>query len=249
MGELQKNVVDDDNDTLLFKRLEEHVLENFPNPDRIGCFDHDTLVKFVETPGKLDLEDPKYMHVFQCAECTRELMELRRLREERLAGAAHSKVRQTAWRLTWAAAALALAAVVGFVALRYRDNRQVQTATEQQLVPVFVDLSSKGVARDTDSSQAAPLTTLPTSRIRAHLILPFYSPGGRYSVTVSRDRSQAQLKASGSATASVNGSHTELTVDLDLTHVSPGMYFLGTTRDDDGGPYYYPITVRQSTKD
>ena len=84
MGELRNFVRDDENDTLLFEKLQEHVLEHYPNPDRVGCLDRSTLIAFVEAPGKLDLEDPKYLHVFRCAECTRDLMELRRLREERI---------------------------------------------------------------------------------------------------------------------------------------------------------------------
>lgn len=75
---------DDTNDTLLFDKLEEYVLEHYPNPQRIGCFDHDVLTTFVETPQDLDLTDLKYLHIFKCAECTRDLIELRRIREKRL---------------------------------------------------------------------------------------------------------------------------------------------------------------------
>lgn len=73
---------DDEDDTLLFEKLQEHVLEKYPNPERIGCFDHSTLKAWVYTPEKLDLSDPKYLHVLKCAECTRELIELRMLRNQ-----------------------------------------------------------------------------------------------------------------------------------------------------------------------
>jgi hypothetical protein len=33
---------DDDDDTLLFEKLQEHVLERYPNPERKGCIDHST---------------------------------------------------------------------------------------------------------------------------------------------------------------------------------------------------------------
>lgn len=84
MSRLRNFERDDENDTLLFDKLEEYVLEHYPNPQRIGCLDHDTLTTFVETPQNLDLADPKYLHIFKCRECTRDLMELRRMREERL---------------------------------------------------------------------------------------------------------------------------------------------------------------------
>jgi hypothetical protein len=82
VDERQSFLQDDDDDTLLFEKLQEHVLEKYPNPERIGCIDHSTLKTWVYSPQKLDLSDPKYLHVLKCAECTRELIELRRRRNE-----------------------------------------------------------------------------------------------------------------------------------------------------------------------
>jgi hypothetical protein len=76
---------DDDDDTLLFEKLQEHVLERFPNPDRIGCIEPATLSTWVYAPQELDLSDPKYLHVLKCAECTRDLIELRKQRNEQRA--------------------------------------------------------------------------------------------------------------------------------------------------------------------
>ena len=82
MDERQSFLKDDDDDTSLFEKLQEHVLEKYPNPERIGCIDHTTLKAWVYTPEKLDLSDPKYLHVLKCAECTRELLELREQRNK-----------------------------------------------------------------------------------------------------------------------------------------------------------------------
>jgi hypothetical protein len=84
VDDLQSFAGDDEDDTLLFDKMQEHVLEHYPNPKRLGCFDSATLRTFVETPGKLDLSDPKYLHILKCAECTRDLIDLRRLLAERL---------------------------------------------------------------------------------------------------------------------------------------------------------------------
>jgi hypothetical protein len=46
-----------------FEKLQEHVLEKYPNPERVGCIDHSTLKTWVYSPEKLDLSDPKYLHV------------------------------------------------------------------------------------------------------------------------------------------------------------------------------------------
>jgi hypothetical protein len=65
---------DDDNDTLLFDQLQEYVLTHYPNPDRVGCLDAQTLEAFVYAPETLELSDCKFLHVFKCAECTRVLI-------------------------------------------------------------------------------------------------------------------------------------------------------------------------------
>jgi hypothetical protein len=80
--------------------------------------------------------------------------------------------------------------------------------------------------------------------IDLRLVLPYYSPAGNYCVTVSRDPSQSVVEASDSAQATVQASHTELRVRLNLRRLTPGGHYLGTTREGDGAPYYYPVTLR-----
>jgi hypothetical protein len=84
VNELHRAARDDEDDTRLFDTLQEYVLAHYPNPHRVGCLDSDLLRRIVETPEQLDLGDPKYLHVFKCAECTRELRELRRSRDARI---------------------------------------------------------------------------------------------------------------------------------------------------------------------
>ena len=247
VGELRNFVRDDENDTLLFEKLQEHVLEHYPNPDRVGCLDRSTLIAFVEAPGKLDLEDPKYLHVFRCAECTRELIELRRLREERILQAAirPSQHGSRWWWYAGIAASVAVVAVLIGVSRKHYTNQPVETAQSGAPVSVSVDLSADGLARDGGGSDAPAPVPLPRRVIDLRLVLPYYSPAGNYRVTVSRGQSQNQVEASGSALATVQGSHTELRVRLDLGHLTPGSHYLATAREGDGAPYYYPLTIRQ----
>ena len=247
VGELRNFVKDDENDTLLFERLQEHVLENYPNPDRVGCFDRATLIAFVETPRKLDLEDPKYLHVFRCAECTRDLMELRRLREERIPQTAtrHSQRGSRWWWYAGIAASVAVIAVLIGVSRKHYTYHSVDTAQSEAPFSVSVDLSVDGLARDGGSGEALAPVSLPRQVMDLRLVLPYYSPAGNYRVTVSRYQSQGQVEASGFAQASVQGSHTELRVRLDLRHLTPGSHYLGTAREGDGAPYYYPLIIRQ----
>jgi hypothetical protein len=79
----QEFLEDDDNDTALFERLQKHVLNNCPNPERVGCPSHAILEVFVKSPATVAAEELNGLHILKCAECTRELIELRRNREER----------------------------------------------------------------------------------------------------------------------------------------------------------------------
>ena len=81
VAERQPFANDDENDTLLFEKLQEHILTHYPNPERIGCPDPAILKKFADTPREVGLPNLNELHIFKCAECTRTLIELRRQRE------------------------------------------------------------------------------------------------------------------------------------------------------------------------
>lgn len=248
MDERQSFFEDDDNDTLLFEKLQEHVLEKYPNPDRIGCIDHIILKAWVNTPEKLDLTDPKYLHVLKCAECTRELIELRRLRNEQSARAkvgVPSPLSPAAnWRRTaFAAIPLCFLVVAGVIYWRTHSvaaPAQIAVATP---VAVTIDLSQAGTTRGSDAS-TVPVGTLPRRVVNAHVVLPNFSPGGNYLVSITTDRGGASEKATGRAVAKVQGFHADLTVVLDLRNQSPGTYFFATTHEGDPASYFYPLTVR-----
>jgi hypothetical protein len=75
--------LDDENDTLLFEKLQEHVLVHCPNPERKGCPDPAVLKSLIDDPGNVTLAALNDLHVFKCAECTRLLMELRQKKKQR----------------------------------------------------------------------------------------------------------------------------------------------------------------------
>ena len=83
MVNFQDFLEDDDDDTALFERLEEHVLKSCLNPERVGCPSRAILEAFVESPAGVTLEDLNELHILKCAECTRDLIELRHKRESR----------------------------------------------------------------------------------------------------------------------------------------------------------------------
>ena len=75
--------LEDNNDTLLFEKLQEHVLAHYPNPERKGCPDPAVLKSLIETPGEVTLAALNDLHIFKCAECTRMLMELKQQKKHK----------------------------------------------------------------------------------------------------------------------------------------------------------------------
>jgi hypothetical protein len=104
-------------------------------------------------------------------------------------------------------------------------------------------LSEAGTTRGGETSNVAPVL-LPRRVVTAHVILPNFSPGGNYVVSVATDRTGGAEKAAGRAVANVQGFHAHLTVTLDLRSLQPGTYFLATTHEGDPASYFYPLTVQ-----
>ena len=243
---------DDENDTRMFDKLEEYVLEHYPNPQRIGCLDHNTLSAFVETPEKLDLGEVKYLHIFKCAECTRDLRELRRIREGRLqqsltsssvaSSSAQEKSRK--WKQWFAKAAeLACTAAIRIEAWWKAHSRgPADHPSVEDAVPEMIDLSGELSIGTEPVSHEHPIT-LPRKVVDLHLVLPVGSPAGIYRITVAKERGLRGLQADGSASAILLGSQTELDVKLDLRQVTSGAYFLGVVREQDRVSHDFPLLI------
>ena len=240
----QSLLQDDDDDSLLFEKLQEHVLERYPNPERKGCIDHATLETWVYSPRKLDLSDPKYLHVLKCAECTRELIELRKQRDARREAQIGNQVaRPRNWRWVGLAAVLVCSIALGGVAYWRAHSPSSSMATIPATpVALTIDLSQAGATRGSETSTVAPVL-LPRRVVAAHVLLPYFSPGGKYLVSIASQRG-GESKASGTAVANVKGFHADLIVQLDLRSLQPGTYFLATTHDGDSASYFYPLTLR-----
>jgi hypothetical protein len=237
---------DDENDTLLFTKAEEYVLKNHPNPDRIGCPGPATLRAFVEAPRNVELAELNGLHIMRCAECTRDLIELRRQRTRDMQSPRIRLARSIIWnwKLAGIAACLSLIAFT-WSALQQRERTEEVarlSSASNNSVSMLVDLSSDGVSRGTEASAPHPIL-LPSRLLNLHLILPYYSPSGTYRIFLTRDKSTSSLVASAEGTATADGPHLELHVEMNLNQVQAGNYLLGTQRLGDGAPYYYPVTI------
>ena len=246
MNERQSSSNNDENDTLLFDTLQDYVLEHYPNPQRVGCLNRQTLEEFVSCPENLDLADPKYLHVFKCAECTRDLMALRQGRQitdvpqlsSALLPAVHSRSR--GWMI-WAGA-LAFGCVLLVIGLGWRS--QLRSARkEEQAVSEVLDLSQSGGQRGSHSPMSGEYS-LPRKLIDLYVTLPYYSPAGEYRVLVATDRKLGSVKTEGRAVATAQGAETRLSVRLDLRPLPPGKYYLVTTHEADSASYFYTLRLK-----
>lgn len=247
MSKAENLAHDDDDDTALFEQWREQVVRDYPNPERIGCLDPETLRTFVETPSKLDLADLKYLHIVQCAECTKDLNELRRAREERLCQATsvpEKRVFQRRSFVGWKFVAVAGTAciLVAIIALTWRKEslsavKGIQVEAEVQKT---IDLSGDGVLRGGSDRKLS--ISFPRRLVNLDLVLPFYSPAGGYRISLSKEKNSGEIQYRY-ATANANGPHTELRVQLDLRSMRPGHYLLGTAHEGDPEPSYYPFTL------
>jgi hypothetical protein len=147
------------------------------------------------------------------------------------------------WRwAVFASVLLCCLAVAGVIYWRSHLGTTPAQVAQSTPVAVTIDLSQAGTTRGTDTT-TLPAVVLPRRVNNTHLILPNFSPGGNYVVSVTTDRNGASEKATGRAVANVQGFHTDLTVALDLRSLPPGTYFLATTHDGDPASYFYPLTV------
>lgn len=236
---------DDEDDTHLFTEAEQYVLTHHPNPDRVGCPGPATLSRFVESPAEVDLAEMNDLHVMHCAECTRDLMELRRERQRRLEANSVSSIprRTWAWASLAVAASLVLVMLSMFLVSRNKPNNS-GPALAQQHAPVqeFIDLSGDGVSRGVEDS-TRPAIALPAQPLDVRLRLPYFSPSGTYRVFLAKERDLSSAVMSVTTSAVVNGPKTDLQFKFDLSRVTRGSYFLATQRLEHDPPYFYTVTI------
>jgi hypothetical protein len=150
--------------------------------------------------------------------------------------------RQRKLVLAFAAASCLVVAATVVSLVRYGQHRQ-SPAGNIATVSETVNLWDAGTFR---GAQPGPLrsVTLPASPMRLTIILPRFSAPGKYLVAVTRDVTGNTVLAEGVATATRNGNHETVSVDLDLQKAKAGVYFLSTTHEQDQASFYYPLQIK-----
>ncbi len=244
--------------------LTEYLLTAFPNPERKGCPDEETLKAFAER--RLPLGDPAIDHVASCSECYAEYLNYRLDMEER--GEPHAaslsgvvsvepkkppflprRITPAKWIVPLAIAASLVCGVCGIEIYRKAQSNNAKSAVNANFassIPITanVDLFDATTLRG-GNDEPMPLqeVILPAAIVNLAVTLPRFSQSGSYTILVAKDRAGKQIAAEGSGTTSESHGKVGVNVRLDLRKATPGAYFLATVRGSDNGTYYYPLKV------
>jgi hypothetical protein len=238
---LNTNSGSEDQDTALFKSLEQFVLDNYPNPGRVGCLPRAELEALLDDPGVLNLKDIKYMHIMECAECTRDLIALRADRSHN-AAQQHTVLRKRS-AFALAACLFVLSGSVLVWHQMHKPSVGIQVATNQ-MISANVDLFNVATLRGGDVDPAPiQVASLPPALVHLTVTLPRFSRTGIYEVRVSKKKDGGELVATGKGPARESEGRQSVNVTLDLRGTKSGSYFLATVHDSDDVTYYYPLNV------
>lgn len=180
--------------------------EGFPNPDRAGCPDNETLRAMAFR--KLSQEQLVVWidHLGTCTPCFREYTEFRN---------------QAEWRRTLAYVGVAASVIVALFGLwQWRSNRPNVITAHNHIV---ADMRDRLMFR---GDQGKGPLVFGRGIDDVSFYLPEGSRTGTYEVAVFDEESGKSLvRATG--TAVINNNTTEMNVTLDLSRTTPGHYLVG----------------------
>lgn len=229
----KSNPGSEDQDTALFKSLEQFVLDNYPNPRRVGCLPRAQLEALLDHPGSLNL-DVKYSHIMECAECTRDLIDLRAVRSSQNAMKHAPNYRSVVFALC-AGILIALFGGIWIGAYFRPQPAPRQLASAEQLVDLASIPSLRGNQPDTS------IAMLKDAGIFI-FELPPYTPAGKFHISL-LNKEQDEIMSTDAESRGDKG-HLKLPVSLDISHLAPGEYRLALRSEHDTAPYFYNIRIQ-----
>ncbi len=220
----------------LFELFSKSALNDYPNPERVGC-PGDAFLKQLATNRKsVPLRDPRLDHVLHCSPCFREFAAFRD---------DAAKGRRTVGRKAFLTSlAVAAALLVGVYFRRTIAVRHPSDETNKNSAPTIAQISLedrsvvRGVAKDAKNIAALQL---PRGRLKLTVLLPFGSEAGTYEIQILRDVEKPLLTESSKA--QIAEGITRFTVDVDTEPLVPGKYLLGVRQP----PFdwtYNPLTIK-----
>jgi hypothetical protein len=220
----------------------ETVLRTQPSCERTpACVEDNFLADFARSTQKFSLSDSRVEHVTSCAYCMRRFLETRDRQRALLQGGKNQRNRKR-WVI---AASLGGCLVILIVSafLLIMPLRRTPSPSQVAEVQRTIDLTNHGTYR---GGETVPLqaVSLPPALVHLEIVLPRFSDPGNYTVSVLADKQGTRAVASANGVATGANPRTVLKVTLDLRSAKSGLYFLSTSRESEGGPYYYPLKIQ-----
>lgn len=204
------------------KELQESALREFPNPERVGCPDPETLRGM--SRRIIQMTQDQLHHVTHCSPCFQTFLAIRQeMRQRRIA-----RIRIAA---VACAAALVLGAVIYWTGV-VRPTPPVQIATVT--TPATLDLrpltETRGLERGGTNAPKSPLV-LPRKHLRLTLYFPVGSDEGHYELQLLDGQLRTLLKQH--VTATLQDHIVTAVADLDLSSLSAGLHMLAIRKSRD----------------
>jgi hypothetical protein len=204
--------------------LNRGLLEEYPNPDRVGCPGSDVLKRIASRAMPLSAADKWLDHLGSCSPCYRDFLQFQE---------AH-RVRRKQALLAIAASILIVASLAGWEVLR----NQIQPPAAQAAV---LDLRNRSLSRGEESNPVEPPLEVKRGVKHLSVYLPLGSAEGPYELCIATNSGAAVFTTSG--VASLKDGITSLETVVDLSSASPGLYVLQLRRRDSEWNSY-PLVLR-----
>jgi hypothetical protein len=220
----------------LQKRLQEEILNNYPNPERKGCPGKTVLEALAGLPFETPIEgDPNWKHVTHCSECYREFLALRGTADRR------NSVRDGALKWGMAGMAVVLVLVMFFFGRNWIEgkSKRPQNAELAAYRPVIIDIDSM-TRSATGGGEKKPFF-LDREREDLKVRLPVGSKPGNYELRLRNKTGQTVLTRVEAA--AINQGVTSFAVRADLSSLTPGQYEMDV-RQVGWDWNYFPVVVR-----
>jgi len=204
------------------KELQESALREFPNPERVGCPDAETLAGM--SRRIIQMTQEQLHHVTHCSPCFQTFLAIRQeMRQRRVV------------RIRIAAVACAAALVLGAViywagVVRPTPPAQIATVTTPATLDLRPLTQNRGLEQGGTNAPKTPLV-LPRKHLRLTLYFPVGSDEGQYALQLLDGQLRTLLKQD--VTATFRDHIVTAVAELDLSSLSAGLHTLAIRKSGD----------------
>ena len=216
----------------LLDLLAKSALNDYPNPQRVGCPGPEFLRTLAFNRKSIPLDDSRLDHVVHCSPCFAEFTSLR----------SAAKRRRRRISLAFGAAAAVLIIVFGLWATGSLRNIVPSRQKKSTTILAQIDLQHRSITRGVPaSSEKVQRIVIPRGHLQLSILLPVGSEPGTYEVAVLKNVDKPVITGSGQA--SIIDGITTLKIPMNTSSVPSGNYLLGL-RQSALDWVYDPITLQ-----